>query len=296
MASEGGQVIALGLSANEKLAAIARYCASNAIRKVVVFAPPQFPLSLDLPNWESVAYSQIIEYAWYYRLLQEVDSSTLLVVNECLRTQNRHDLTYNCLRSYINQTPHVLVFQHLPLIDTWDDFAILFDFATQSRWKRHKIGREKLAEVSVTGRAHIPAFNEIRIATDDRMKAAYQKEKRALIDGIGLKDPHTIPRNLYLIGGKAKLPHAFIRTPVARNNRLGQDWATFKADSYPSNPYTVFEFPHNFIDFSDFMALSGQSGFDVLTTDLKVEQWYMARYQQWAQRLTEAYALLGVQP
>lgn len=288
-------MIALGWTQSEKVAAVRDYVASKAIRKVVVFAPATFPLPLDVPCWETVEYAQVIQYAYYYRLLQEVDASTLLVVNECLRTQNRHDLTYNCLRSYINRTPHVLVFQNLPLIDTADDFAALFDFVTESRWKRHKVTADLLPNATITGRRHVPTFNLIHIVTDERTKAGYQKEKRALIDNIGLKDPHTIPRNLHLYGGKAKAPHAFGRTPIARNSRLG-DWATYKADTYPSAPYTVFDFPHNFIDFSDFMALSGQSTFDVLTTDLKVDKWYLARYQQWAQRLTAAYDLLGVQP
>ena len=292
----GLPMIHLGATQQEKANRIAKYCASNGIQKVIVFAPDRFSLPLDHSNWERIEYSQIIQYVYYYRLLQEINSNTLLVVNECLRNQNRHDLTYNCLRSYLNLTPHVIVFQHLPIVDGWDDFAILFDFATQSRWKRRAIDAELLIETTVTGRAIIPAFNEILIPTDDRTKAGYQKEKRKLIDDIGLRDPHTIPRNLHLYGGKAKLPHVDGRTMIARNDRMGRGWQTYKGDSLPASPYSVFEFPHNFIDFSDFMALSGQSRFDVLTTDLKVDQWYFDRYQQWAQRLSEVYNLLGVRP
>ena len=71
---------------------------------------------------------EIIQYKFYYRLLQEIGKDTLLVVNECLRMQNRYDLTYNCLRLFLQQTPHALVFQYLPIIDTIADFMVLFDF------------------------------------------------------------------------------------------------------------------------------------------------------------------------
>ena len=61
---------------------------------------------------EFIEWADIIEYRYYYRLLQEIGSKTLVVVNECLRTQARHDLTYNCMRLFLNQTDHRLIFQY----------------------------------------------------------------------------------------------------------------------------------------------------------------------------------------
>lgn len=286
-------MICLGASSQEKVDMIAQYCADHHISKVVVFSPEAYALPLQ-DRWEAVEYSQIIQYVFYYRLLQEIGSDTLLVVNECLRNQNRHDLTYNCLRNYLNQTKHVIVFQHLPIIDAWDDFAILFDLATQSRWKRERITSDHLHHVRVVGCAQVPMFREVPVPTPNSIKTAYDKKKAELFAGIGLRDPHTLPRNLYLVGGKAKQPACHGRTCIGRNNRLGLGHATFDAGPWSPVPDTIVEFPHDFRDMADLLALTRARSFDVLVADLKVDRWYWDRYQSWVHRQSEACSLLGV--
>lgn len=288
-------MIFLGLDDPAKDAEIVRYCAEHAIRKVVVFSPAKYRRACSFPTHEHVEWAEIITYKFYYRLLQEIDSHTLLVVNECLRTQSRYDLTYNCLRNFMNQTSHVLVFQHLPIIDTFDDFAVLFDFATRSRWKREPIGARLLGECRLHVAPVRVELHPIEVVTDAPTKLTYQYEKHALIDNIGLKDPHTIPRNLYLISGRAKLAHLTADSRyLGRNNRFKlPGFATYREASYAAAPYTVFELPHNYIDFADVLALSGQVELDVLVADLKVDRWYFDRYQAWLTRLREAYAVLG---
>ena len=291
-------MIFLGLDDATKEAEIARYCAANGIRKVVVFAPTKYlrELAIDVPH-EHVEWAEIILYKFYYRLLQEIDKSTLIVVNECLRTQNRYDLTYNCLRLFLAQTDHQLVFQHLPAIDTEEDFAILFDLDTKSRWKREKLGALPLVESTIHVAPVLLDLRAVEVPTDSKTRDAYQREKRKLIDGLGLKDPHTIPRNLYLMSGRAKLPHIEAgRSYVGRNDRFKlPNLATYKEPSYPAAPYAVFELCHNFIDFADFLTLSRQMSIDVLVADLKVDQWYFDRYQAWVGRLRDLYTRLGGQ-
>lgn len=232
-------------------------------------------------------------YRTYYRLLQEIDRRTLVVVNECLRTQNRHDLTYNCIRLYLQQAGHRLVFQWLPLIDTPEDFGVLFDFATRSQWKREPWERLPLREAEIRVREVPLKLRRIDVATDVKTRATYAREKRSLIDGIGLRDPHTIPRQLHLVGGRARLAHVEAgRAYVGRNDRFKAGVEPYKADAYQRTPYTIFEWPHNFIDFADVVALSGQSSLDALTTDLKVDGWYFDRYQQWTERVRDAYSVL----
>jgi hypothetical protein len=288
-------VILLGLDDTEKDAAIARYCTEHAIRKVVVFSPAKFRFTCSFATHEHVEWAEIIKYIFYYRLLQEVDASTLLVVNECLRTQERNDLTYNCLRNFLNQTEHQLVFQHLPLIDTAEDFMVLFDFDTRSRWKREKLSADLLRESTIRVREVPLELHAVEVATDAKTKAAYAREKRSLIDGIGLKDPHTIPRNLYLMSGKAKLAHVdTARAYVGRNNRFKlPNLATYRESAYPRAPYVVFEICHNFIDFADFLALSRQARVDVLVADLNIDRWYLERYQAWVGRVRELSSLVG---
>jgi hypothetical protein len=287
-------MIFLGLTDAEKDAEIARYVAAHGVRRVVLLSPAKFRFACSAPNHEWIEWAEVILYKFYYRLLQEIDRSSLVVVNECLRLQNRHDLTYNCMRLFLQQAGHQLVFQHLPLIDTVEDFMILFDFETRSRWKREPFSPSLMKQAKIVIRPVEIVLREVPVLTDEATRATYAREKRRLIDEIGLRDPHTIPRNLHLVAGRAKLAHVEPgRSYVGRNDRFKlDDMATYKEPAYPRPPYVVFEWPHNFIDFADVAALSRQTTFDVLVSDLKVDGWYFQRYRAWAERLRDAYAVL----
>lgn len=286
-------MIGLGLDDADKAELVARYCAEHAIKKVFVLSPAKFRLALEGPV-EHIEWAEVIKYKFYYRLLQEIDGSVLVVVNECLRTQNRNDLTYNCIRHFLYQTSHQMVFQHLPLIDQPDDFMILVDFETKSRWKREKLRPDILSECRIDVRPVPLDLHALPVATDEKTRLAYAAKKRELIDSLGRKDPHTIPRNLYLMSGKAKLRHV---TPgqsyIGRNNRFAiEQMKTFKEDAYEHGPHVVFELCHSFIDFADFLALSRQTRVDVLVADLKVDRWYFDRYAAWKGRIADAYAAI----
>ena len=304
-------MIHLGLDDAAKGEVVARYRAEHAIRKVYVlsperFAPPFAPVKMDDPTTQGggvegvyLEWSAIIQYRYFYKLMQEVDGETLVVVNECLRTQNRHDLTYNCIRNFLQQTTHVLVFQYLPILDTWNDFAILFDFATKSRWKREAIGVDRLAEATVRGVAIPLELHPVPVAIDAATRAAYAREKAVLLAEVRSdpgKDPHLIPRNLYLVSGKAKLAHvAAGGAYLGRNQRLKiHGLATYKEASYPRTPYTVVELPHAFGDLADVLTLSRQTRLEVLVADLPADRWYLELYQAWLGRLRDAYTMLGM--
>ena len=286
-------MIHLGLSPSSKAERIAAYCAKHAIRKVFLLSPKRFAFPLQVEAWEAIDWLEIIKYRTFYRLLQEIDSDVLVVVNECLRLQNRNDLTYNCIRQFLNQTKHVLVFQTLPLIDEPQDFMILFDFATKSKWKREKFDADLVkGECAVSIEPMKPAFHAEPVPVSDKVRADYAAAKEKLFRELGLKDPHTIPRNLYLLGGKAK---AAAMKPdlryVGRNNRIGAANLITYGDE-ASGTLEVFELPHNFLHFADLIATTRQTSFDVLRADLKVDHWYLSRYGEWAERIAGAYATL----
>ncbi len=287
-------MIYLGIESKKKQGIIERYCLANSIAKVVILTPEKFAFKYDKATSETVYYPQIIEYKFFYRLLQEISHETLIVISECLRTQNRHDLTYNCIRHYLTQTKHQIIFQYLPVIDNQQDFMILFDFDTQSRWKREKFDIDLLQESEIVIAKRDIAFNFIEITANDKLKSYYEAKKQKLFSEIGIKDPHTLPRNLYLIAGKAKIGHIDqSKQCVGRNNRFKIDaMHKYKQDCYPETPFTVFELPHNFIDYTDFLALSAEDEVDVLATDIKADQWYCERYQEWKERLDETYTSL----
>lgn len=284
-------MIALGLDDSAKLATVSAYCRRNGITRVIALGPKGFAFALDGAEW--IDWPEIIQYRFYYRLLQEIDKSTLVVVNECLRTQNRHDLTYNCIRNFLNQTTHQIVFQRLPIIDTFEDFMTLFDFDTRSQWKREQWSPELRREIELTVERRPLALRRSEVKTDAKTRAAYQREKRKLIDGIGLKDPHTIPRNLHLFAGKAKASAVDpSRRYVGRNNRFKLPNLETYDEARGPGVRTVFEFCHRFIDFSDFLTRTDTTEIDALVSDLKVDGWYYERFTAWSKRLDDAYATL----
>jgi hypothetical protein len=286
-------VILLGLTAAEKDAEVTRYVAEHGISKVFLLSPARFRFPCATPH-DPVEWAEIILYRFFYRLLREIDRDTLVVVNECLRTQNRHELTYNCIRNFLNQTTHQIIFQRLPIIDTWADFAILFDLDTRSRWKREQVGSH-IAEASIEVRRELaPTFHPNEAQASPRVHAQYQAEKASRFAELGLRDPHTLPRNLHLVGGKTKLLRVEAGCQyVGRNNRFQlPNLATYRETTAGAGPRTVFEWCHNFLDFADFLAMTGQTDVDVLTTDLPVDRWYLQRYTEWAGRIRDAYAAL----
>jgi hypothetical protein len=285
-------MICLGYTDEQKAETIAQYRAEHEIEKVFVLSPGKFA-TVSVPDAEFIEYETVIKYKVFYRLLQEIDGKTLIVVNECLRTQNRHDLAYNCIRQYLNQTHHQIVLQYLPVIESLQDFMTLLDFDTQSRWKREQFSPALLDEVDLRVLEVTPEFVAVPVPTTKAVRAAYQKEKRKLINGIGLKDPHTIPRNLYLMSGKAKASAVSPEKQyIGRNTRLKlANQVTYKEDRYDGE-FTVFEFCHNAIDFADFLALSRQQRIEVLVADLKVDQWYFERFTNWRETIQDAYAAI----
>lgn len=284
-------MIHLGLEAEGKRERVNRYCAEHGITKVFALGPSKFQFELDGAEW--IEWAQIILYRFYYRLLQEIGRDTLIVLNECLRTQNRNDLTYNCIRNFLNQTEHQLVFQSLPLIDTFDDFMILFDFDTRSRWKRSHWSEELRGELRLDALPSCPAIVPIEAPTDEATRVAYGREKRKLIDGIGLRDPHTIPRNLYLMSGRARLAQVEAGLNyVGRNNRFKiPGMLSYGETSYPQD-CAIFEFCHAFGEFADFVSVSRQELIPAIVADLKVDRWYLERFQGWTGRVRDAYATL----
>ncbi len=272
---------------------MAAYCASADIGKVFLLTPDRYRFPCPGTGVEVVEYAEIITYKAFYRLLQEVDGRTLLVINECLRTQDRHDLTYNCIRHFLNQTPHQIVFQHLPIIDTPADFMVLLDWDTRSRWRRQPFAAHMLVGLDLAVIPRAPTFRAHHVATDARTQAAYAQAKRTLIEGIGLRDPHTIPRNLLLLAGRSKLaavaPAALY---VGRNNRFKLPNLVGYREAAYAAPVRVFEFCHNVIDFGGMLALSPQVEIEALVSDLKVDQWYFDRYVAWTERIGDAYAAL----
>lgn len=285
-------MIYIGYPDHEKRSIIAEYRGLHDIAKVVVISPRHFPFCVEGADCNE--FHDVIEYVTFYRLLQFIDTNTLVVVNECLRTQNRYELNYNVIRLFLSQTRHQLIFNQLPIIDTVEDFMILFDFDTRSQWKRQAFDESLIRESQISVRPFDLQFCQESILVSGKTQDKYATEREKLFSELGDRDPNIIPRNLYLLGGaeKAKHVHSHGRY-VARNQRLKiNNVITYDDVKFEDAPYRIVELPHRFIDFSDFLKTTWQTDCRVMVADLKVDHWYFERYMQWRKRLHDAYSSL----
>ena len=296
-------MIYLGRTDAEKQVIIDDYQAAHSIAHVVIISANKF--ALCRAGADCVPYSEVIMYRTFYRLLQEIDTGTLVVVNECLRNQNRYDLSYNCIRQFLNQAGHVLIFQQLPQIDTAEDFMILFDFVTQSRWKRRSFDPALIADNAQVDVQILPvAFHRIDVPTSTKTVQAYEQERVRRFATLGPADPHTLPRNLYLVGGKDKATYIARQSApslfdtgaavlyVARNKRLGLSNVVTYDEVQPGVRDDIVECPHAFADYADCGRTTWQAEAAVLCTALRVDAWYFNRYTEWSERIHETYASL----
>lgn len=291
-------MIWLGYTDDEKREVIAREAAARGVDTIHILAPERFTARLDDLEASGlrvdyVEWLDTYRYKTMYRLLQEIGPRSMLVINECLRSQDRSLLRFNCIRHYTLQTDHTLVFQRAPLIDKIDDFATLFDFVTKSRWKRTPFAELPLDEVQVFGKRLEFGIEAVTVEAPESLRSKYAKEKRRRIDTIGLGDPHTIPRNLHLLAGKVRA-EAMVpgRTYVARNGRIKSEQLVTYQTIADGTKAGVLDFPHRFIDWSDFLAATGQTRVEAIVSDLPVDQWYLERFRGWCQRVNDAQATL----
>lgn len=310
-------MIHLGLDPHERAAIVRAEVAAHGLSRVVTIGAADVGLGAGMDGTDGVA-SQFIPWseATFYRhhhpllrTLQGERGRVLLVLDGCLRAQNRHELTYNCLRNYRHEAPYALIFERLPIIDAVDDLMILFDLDTDSRWKREPLpaaAPSLLGEARWSVRELSVGFRALDVPTTAAERAAYESARGALLAdaraGV-VKDPHAIPRNLHLLGGPAKARWASApllsggaRRYLARNQRAALRGLgavdTFDAAS-PGAPYTLAEFPHRFLDLTDAAEAARQWSFDALVADLNVDRWYFERFAAWAGRVREAYALIA---
>jgi len=297
-------VIYLGVRHREKPQIIADFMRSRSLAKCKIVGPLFFPLATE---FERIDWSQIIKYKFFYRLLGEIDSDTLVVVNECLRTTNRSDLTYNCIRHYLSQTSHVLVFQWLPLLESINDLMILVDFDSRSRWKG--VGWSNWQEdPSVPSRFVVtdrtPLFSSRIAKSSASLCKKYAAMREKMFESPG-SDLHAIPRNIHMLAGQERMSLlTSTEVPVVRNKRLEvkspvgpeeRNSIIYGDEEINPNQFSgrspvIVDFPHSHRDMSDFLSLAECSSVSCATTDLKVDQWYLNRYLAWSLEIKGAYS------
>ncbi|NLZ53022.1 MAG: hypothetical protein GX892_07740 [Thermoanaerobacteraceae bacterium] len=284
-------MIRIGLDDDVKQNIITDYIYKNKIKKVFIFYYKDFPLNYTNDNVaiEHIEYSDIIMYKFFYRLLEEIDNYVLLVFNECLRTQNRSELTYNCAHHYCNQTQHKIIFEYFPFIEDSQDFMILLDFQNKYKYKGKSFKYEFLAEedIAVEPKQFTIQTIDIKISQNDIEK--YEKLKNSLFDNLGESDPDTIPRNLHIWAGNLK--KSYIKPEfmyIARNKRFKLPNVITYREAV-KHDYIIIDMPHRRIDFNDFLKKTRMCNMVFINSGLKVDLYYVNDLKEWVERLGEFY-------
>lgn len=273
----------------DKQKILSHYIEHNDINFVVVIhserlGQPHYEIPI---KHEYIEYHQTIMYKNYYRLLQLITKKALIVCDNILVTQNRYQLEYNCINNFINQTPHRLVFNYLPFIENKDDFMILLDFYNKNLYKNEPYRDEYLEDINLRIKPVHLNFDFVDIPVTEKDKELYQKKRDALFDGIKLKDPDTIPRNLAITAGDIRKQYmSKDERYTARNMRC----KTHEMTTYKENELnTIFDFPTKRVEFIDLLSITKQTNIKVLTSELSIDRHYKNDYLEWRDRLEAFY-------
>lgn len=285
-------MIRIGLSERQKQKVIHDYIESHDITQVYCFYFKSFPIKIrSNVGIEYYEYKDIIEYKPFYHLLEVIDQKALLIFNECMRTQSRSDLTYNCAHHYCNQTPHKIVFEYFPIIDTKNDLMILLDFINKGKYKGKSFDYVYLQTEDILIRPRKIKLETLPVATDEKDRERYEKKKEQFFAGLGNKDPDTIPRNLQILAGDIKKKAVGKEEKyVARNKRFKMDNVLAYNDISDKGDYTVIDFHFRRLNFNDFLKTTGMTKVKYLCTTLPVDNVLANEFVQWKARLDAIYA------
>ena len=288
-------MIRIGLNQSEKNKVLAEYLVAHSIRKVFVLYFKKFKPELDiLIEHEYIKYNDIIMYKFFYRLLEEIDNDCLIIVDECMRTQNRSELTYNCAHHYLNQTEHKIIFEYFPFIENIDDFLILLDFQNKGKYRGRGFDWEYLNDEDIQAKRHKIEFDTEYIKMSDEIVKAYLKKKEQLFDTLGKKDPDTLPRDLHVYAGIFKKP--YIRPDkkyMARNARYNLPNVSTYQNPQGVADY-ILDFHYRRLDFNDYLKSTGTDKVTFLSSGLPVDDYYQSEFKRWLNRLEEFYAKASI--
>lgn len=184
---------------HDKTAIVNKYIADNAVEKVYIIGDD---LDVDFENKEHIKFSDTIMYKYFYRLLQEINGKSMIVLNECLKKQNRYDLTYNCIRRYLLQTDHRLIFNYYPIIKKQEDFMVLYDMLQNNPFLKEPYKYVTKFENVEIGKV-VFEVDKTDIVLPAQCESEYEKRKEELIAEVN-KDPDIIPRRLLKFSEKEK--------------------------------------------------------------------------------------------
>jgi hypothetical protein len=285
-------MIRIGLSHREKQKEINNYLQDHEIKKIFCFYFKSFPVKYKVEcEIEYIEYADIEMYKFFYRLLEEINETSLIIIDGCMRTQNRSELIYNCAHHYLNQTPHRIIFEYFPIIESKADMMILFDLENKGKYKGKGFDYVYLQNEDIRIRPVKIKLDTIPVETTEKDQERYEKKKQQLFDGLGDKDPDTIPRNLQILVGDMK--RKAIETGkqyVARNKRFKLDNVLSYQEITSKGEYIVIDMHYRRLNMNDFLKVTGMSKVKYLSTILPVDTVIINDFVKWKARLMAIYA------
>jgi hypothetical protein len=212
-------------------------------------------------------------------------------MDACMRTQNRRELIYNCAHHYLNQTPHRIIFEFFPIIDTKNDFMILLDFENKGKYKGKSFDYVYLQNEDIRIKPFKIKLQTVNVEITEKDRERYEKKKEYLFDNIGEKDPDTIPRNLQLLAGDMK--KSAIESGqfyVARNKRFKLSNVLTYKDITGKGDYIVIDTHYRRLDFNDFLKTTRMNRIKYLCTPLPIDSVITTDFMKWKARCDAFYA------
>lgn len=293
------KMIRIGLHEEQKQREIQAYVKEHNVECVVVFSPKKF--FMHLPNLGSIPikqieYNEIIMYRTFYPLLEEIGKNHLLVVNECLRKTSRNkDLTYNCLRHYLNQCGHQIIFEYFPFIHEPEEFMILLDFDTKSMYKGNSFEWPMLKRANLLCQNQNLTLNIDTVLLPSGAEDDYKRRRDELFNNLGRRDPNIIPRDLHLYTAKWKKPFLHPDNQyVARNSRLKLSNITTYQNIERGKQYISIDLPYRRLNMNDFLKITEQTNIQYISTGLSIDQIYIQDLKDWINQLEGFYAQAGI--
>lgn len=285
-------MIIIGSNEQQKREEITRYVKEWNIKQVIVFSPKKYMMQLpelDIPI-RQIEWDEVIMYRTFYPLLAEIDETYLIIVNEFMRNRNRVNLTYNCLRHYLNQCGKQLVFEYFPFIEEHDDFMILYDFDSKTKYKGNHLCMEYLREHAneIVIYQHDIQIEVIEIPLPEDAAEKYQSRKDELFAKLGNSDPNNVPRALELYCGTWKKKYIEEEKQyVARNARYKKDNViVFKKVEY-QQPYIILDFMHKRLEMNDFFRVTQKESYQFISTGLSIDRVYINDMNEWRDKYDE---------
>ncbi|MDT8718265.1 hypothetical protein IAI10_16480 [Clostridium sp. 19966] len=285
-------MIRIGLSQREKQKVITQYISENGIKKVYCFYFKKFPVKYNVTcEIEYIEYADIEMYKYFYRLLEEIGECSLIIMDGCMRTQNRSELIYNCAHHYLNQTPHKIIFEFFPIIDNKDDFMILLDFENKGMYKGKAFDYAFLYDEDIKMKPFKIKMDLINIPITPKDQERYNKKRDSLFDTLGSKNPETIPRALQLFAGDLK-KNAIVQSKmyVARNKRFKLSNVLSYEDIVDKGDYIIIDTHYRRLNMNDFIKTTQMNTLKYLCTTLSIDDVVITEFSKWKARLEAIYA------